>query len=103
MRKEIAQGNGIVTTVALEDGNLITGTTSHVAHAIADDAKARHNEGLHGSSDMKHAARVDPVLIEAYLNRNNLSLQEFTRSQEHMRRFLNDPALAAFRIWKGQI
>ena len=101
--EKVSHGNGIETFVHQEDGKLITGTQSHVAHAIAEDAKARHNAGFHGSSDMKHAARVDPVLIESYLNRNGITWQEFSRSQEHMKRFLNDPALAHFRIWPGRI
>ena len=103
MRSDINNGDGTVTTVALHDGALTTGTTSYVAHAIADDAKARHNAGFHGSSDMKHAARVDPVLIEAYLNRNGITFSEFCGDQAHMRRFLSDPAIGHFRIWKGQV
>lgn len=103
MKTVISNGNGIDTVVALEEGNLISGSVSHVSHAIAENAKARHNEGMHGSSDMKHAARVDPVIIEKYLNMNGITLNEFCSSQEHMRRFLVDPAISHFRIWKGRV
>lgn len=102
-RFDINNGNGTVTTIALEDGALVTGTTSFVAHDIADDAKARHNAGMHGSSDLKHAARVDPVLIEAYLNRNGITFHDFCCDQSHMKRFLSDPAIGHFRIWKGAL
>ena len=103
MKHVIDNGNGIHTVVALEDGNLVTGTVSHVSHAIAEEAKALHNAGYTGSKDMKHAARVDPVMIEAYCNRLGITFAEFSGSQEHMSRFLQDPALDHFRIWKGRI
>lgn len=103
MKTVINNRDGTETFVCVEDGNLITGTGSYVANAIAEDAKARHKEGMHGSADIKHAARVDPVFIEAYLNRNGITFAEFSRSQHHMRLFLSDPALSDFRIWKGKI
>lgn len=103
MKTYVQNGDGTETFVALEDGKLITGTGSYVASAIAEDAKARHNEGLHGSADIKHAARVDPVMIEAYLKRMGITFQEFSNSQEHMRGFLSQPEIASFRIWKGQV
>jgi hypothetical protein len=103
MKRVIDNGNGTETTVAIEDGALVTGTGSYVAHAIADDAKARHNAGMFGDSDIKHAARIDPVLIESYLNRCNISFSEFCGSQDHMRRFLSDPSISHFRIWPGRI
>jgi hypothetical protein len=46
---------------------------------------------------------VPVVLVEKYCNDNHISLQELARDQAHQKRFLNDPALAHFRIWKGQI
>jgi hypothetical protein len=62
-----------------------------------------HNEGRHGSSDMRLAASVPVVLVEDYLNRHGISLGELGQSQEHQKRLLNDPALAHFRIWKGRV
>ena len=103
MKTYVQNGDGTETFVAMEDGKLITGTGSYVAHAIADNAKRLHNEGYHGSSDMKHAARVDPVMIEAYLNRMGITYHEFACSQSHMKAFLMQPEISAFRIWPGKL
>lgn len=101
MRQDIRTGD-MVTTIALEDGALVTGSTQDQTQ-IADDAKARHNAGLFGSPDMRHAGRFGAVEIEAYLNKNNILFSEFCGSQDHIRRFLMDPARSDFRIWRGRI
>lgn len=103
LRTDIANSDGTVTTVALEEGNLITGTTQDCT-PILERAKSLHNIGYQGPSrDMRLAGTVPFVLVDKYLTDNNITLQEFGRSQEHQRRFLNDPAIAGFRIWKGRI
>lgn len=70
---------------------------------IAERAKALHNEGMHGSSEMKHAAKLPRVLVERYCNDNGITFREFLNGQDHIRRMLNDPALSHFRIWKGAV
>jgi hypothetical protein len=70
---------------------------------IIEHAKALHNEGFHGSSDMKHAAEIPLVLVEDYMNRNKISWHEFSNSQDHIKRMLQDPAMGHFRIWKGAV
>ena len=94
--------DGTETVVALQDGALITGTVQDCV-PIAEAAKAKHNAGEFGSSDMKHAASIPMVFVEKYLNDNNITLQELGRSQEHQKRLLSDPAIAHFRIWKGRL
>lgn len=101
--KQVLDGfAGTKTVIALEDGNLVTGTVQDCT-PIAEYAKARHNEGLTGSSDMRLAASVPFVVIEDYLNRNNITLDQFTKDQSHIKRLLSDPALEHFRIWKGRL
>lgn len=70
---------------------------------ILDHAMRLHNEGITGSSEMKHAARIPQVLIERYLADNNVLFSEFCSNQDHIKRMLNDPALAGFRVWKGKV
>ena len=86
---------------ALQDGNLISGSVQDCT-PIADQAKAMHNEGFHGSKDMRLAARIPLVCIEAYLAKHGVSYAEFASSQEHKRRLVMDPANAHFRIWAGR-
>lgn len=71
--------------------------------AILNNAKARHNEGFTGSSDMKHAAKFPMILVDKYCNDHNITMHEFLGNKEHIRRMLNDPSLSHFRIWKGAV
>lgn len=84
------------------DGSMTLGTIQD-CDAILENAKARSNEGLHGTSDMKHAASIPFVVIEKYCNDNGISFRECMGSQEHSKRLLNSPDLAHFRVWKGQV
>tara|TARA_R110000868_G_scaffold48332_3_gene157074 strand:- start:585 stop:896 length:312 start_codon:yes stop_codon:yes gene_type:complete len=102
LRTDLASAPGVVTTVALQDGALITGTTQDCT-PYAERAQAMSREGLHGSKDMRLAASIPSVLVERYLNTHGITLGELGKSQEHQKRLLNDPALAHFRIWKGRV
>ncbi|MEY4429856.1 MAG: hypothetical protein RLZZ182_2545 [Pseudomonadota bacterium] len=102
MKTVIQTDPGVQAVFGLQDGNLITGTVQD-CDPIAEYAKAKHNAGMYGSSDMKHAASVPRVFVEKYLNDAGITYAEFAASQEHKRRLLNDPAIAHFRIWKGQV
>lgn len=70
---------------------------------ILDDATRRRNEGLHGSSEMRHAARLPVVAVERYCNDAGISFSDFCANPEHARKMLNDPALAGFRVWEGRV
>jgi hypothetical protein len=95
--------NGAVQTrMHEEDGKTIFERVQD-CDPIADRTKSLHNEGLHGSSEMKHAASLPFVLVERYCNDNGITFHEFCNGQDHIRRMLNDPALAAFRIWPGKV
>lgn len=98
----ILNADGTQTVVALQDGNLITGTVQDCT-PILEHAKAMHNAGMHGSSDMKLAASIPFVVVEKYLNDNRLLMSDFCADPAHMRAILNDPALAYFRVWPGRV
>ena len=99
----IDNGGGLKTFIGMQGGDLITGSSQDCT-PIAEMAKAIHNSGYEGpSKDMKWAASIPNVLIEHYCNTAGISMHEFSRSQEHKKRLLTDPANADFRIWRGQI
>ena len=102
MMKTVIERDGVSTVIALEDGALITGTVQDCT-AIAEAAKAAHNAGNFGSSEMRLAASIPAVFVEKYLNDNHITLQELGRNQDHQKRLLNDPALDHFRVWKGRV
>lgn len=94
--------NGLQTRIHVKDGRMVVQNTQDCT-SIAESAMARHNEGLHGTSELKHAARIPMVMVEKYLNDNNITFAEWSQNKAHIRRMLQDPALAHFRIWKGRI
>lgn len=94
--------DGVETHMALQDGALITGTVQDCT-AVLEDAQARHKVGYHGTSELKHAARIPSVVIERYCNVNGVEYSEFMQNPVHLKRVLNDPALKLFRIWPGAV
>lgn len=90
------------TRFHLHDGKMTVQRTQDCT-PIAEYAKARSNEGYHGSADMKLAASIPFVMVEAYCNQNGIEFRDFMNSQEHKKRLLNDPTLSHFRIWPGRV
>lgn len=70
---------------------------------IMDFAHGMQAAGLTGSKDMKHAAEIPMLVVENYMLRLGINFEEFCASPEHGKALLNDPALAAFRIWEGRV
>jgi hypothetical protein len=70
---------------------------------IVDYAKAMHNLGQGNGADLKHAAEIPMVIVEAYMARTGVTWAEFTQSQDHIKAIVNDPALQAYRIWQGRV
>lgn len=90
------------TSIHFEEGRLIA-QTSQDCTPIAEFAKAQHNAGYHGSSEVKHAASIPLVIVEKYCNDNGVSFPEFMANPVHIKRVVEHPDNAAFRIWKGRI
>ena len=70
---------------------------------ILNRVAAMRSVGDVGTSEMKIAGIVPNVFIEDYCTRAGISVHDFMVNDEHCRRFLNDPALAAFRVWQGKV
>jgi hypothetical protein len=102
MQATITHAGGVQTKIALEDGNLITGTVQDCT-PIAEITKALHNEGIHGDKEFRHAASIPFVIIETYCNNHGLTLADFWQNPAHIKTMLNDPDLKAFRIWPGRV
>jgi hypothetical protein len=90
------------TSFAEQDGKLVIAQTQDCT-PIAERAKALHNAGAFGSSDMKHAATIPDVILNKYMNEHKVSYQELMNNPEHIRRICNDPDNAMFRIWPGKL
>lgn len=70
---------------------------------ILDFAHDLRAAGQVGSGEMRHAASIPMVLVEAYCNDRGISFQEFMNNPVHGKSMLNDPALRAFRVWEGRV
>lgn len=92
----------IGTKFHLHDGAM-TVERSQDCTPIAEYAKRLQSHGLHGSSEMRHAATIPYVIIEKYCNDHGILFSEFMQNKVHLRRVLNDPSLSAFRIWPGKV
>lgn len=63
----------------------------------------RRTVGATGSSELRHAASIPKVLVEAYCNNHRITFREFMTEPKHGKAMLNDPALRAFRVWEGRV
>jgi hypothetical protein len=89
------------TRIFTQDDKLVVGRSQDCT-AILEDAVRRHNEGHHGTADVKHAARIPNVIVEKYCNDNGISFHEFMGDEVHIKRLVQHPDNSMFRIWKGK-
>ncbi len=101
-RLQKRQAEDVATRIVIADDRMHIQRTQDCT-PIAERAKAMQNEGLHGSSEMRLAATIPNVIIEKYMNENGVSFAEVIGDPVHMRRIVNDPANAMFRVWPGRI
>lgn len=90
------------TTLKTQDDRLYVGRTQDCT-TIAEYAKALHNEGHHGSSEMRHAAKIPLVIVEKYCNERGITFEQFMNDDAHLKAVVENPDNAMFRIWKGRI
>lgn len=102
IRPNYGRNLDVSTRYSFVDGKMIVQRTQDCT-AIAEWCKEQCAIGNVGSSEMRFVGRIPDVEIEAYLNETGVSYADFIADPEHMRRMLNDPTLADFRIWKGKI
>lgn len=60
-------------------------------------------EAQKSGGDFKHAATVPGWVIVDWCNKHGITFKDLMRDNKIQDRFLNDPANAPFRVWKGRI
>jgi hypothetical protein len=93
----------IRTAKFLRDGDNIVEHRTQDVEPYLEHNKALRSAGIVGSGEMRHAAKIPFVVIETYLATHGITLHEFHANPEHVKRMLNDPALAGYRIWGGRV
>lgn len=92
----------VLTRVHVSDNGLTIQRVQDV-EPILDGTHARRIAGMTGSSEMRHAASLPMVVVEAYCNDKGITFQEFMADQQHVKCMLNTPELRAFRVWEGRV
>jgi hypothetical protein len=92
----------LATSFKTQDDRLYVGRSQDCT-AIAEYAKALHNEGYHGSSEMKHAAKIPLVIVEKYCNERGITFEQFMGDDKHIKAVVENPDNSVFRIWKGRL
>ena len=59
--------------------------------------------GKSPSGDLYHVGDFPMVFVEAYMNLNKITFNEFIANKEHVKKLSEDPALAHYRVWKGKL
>ena len=90
------------TGIHFHDGRMTVASTQDCT-AIAEACKRQSIEGVQGTNEFKFAGRIPDVFVEKYITDNNITFREFIGNRDHVKRILNDPAMAHFRIWRGVV
>jgi len=59
-------------------------------------------DGKSESGDMYHVGDIPLVIVEQYLNKTGVTFAEFIKDDTHIKRILNNPDFAKFRVWQGR-
>jgi len=94
--------SAVQTKLHVHDGDVTFERVQDCTPYLERATKLR-NEGMHGSSEMRHAAHFPAVLVERYCNQHGITFAEFMQRKEgHVRAMLSDPDLRGFRVWEGR-
>lgn len=85
------------------DGNTIVEHRVQDVEPYLQHTQALRSAGITGSGEMRHAAKLPHVVVEKYIADKGITLHEFMVDPQHVKNMLNDPALAAYRIWNGRV
>jgi hypothetical protein len=89
-------------TRIIDNGEGIVVARQQEVSALIEHNAARRNNGDVGSSDMKLAAEIPMIAVEAYCSSAGITFQQFLDDSTHVKRMLSDPNLSKFRVWQGR-
>ena len=92
----------VLTKIHEHDGALTFERVQDV-QPILEFAHAQRVAGDVGSGEMRHAASLPMVVVEAFCNDQKITFEEFMRDPKYVNQMLNAPELRAFRIWEGRV
>lgn len=85
------------------DGNDLIVRQTEDVEPVLEHVKNLRAIGEVGSSELRHAATLPAIVVENYCKQHGIDHHEFMANPVHIRRMLNDPELAGFRVWGGRV
>ena len=58
--------------------------------------------GKSESGELYHVGDLPMVVVEQYLNENGVTFHDFMRDDVHIKRIMQNPDFAKFRVWTGR-
>ena len=83
--------------VVIESTFWFPGMLDHIEHLRNTYARAGQPQ------DFRLLAHIDGWVIEKWCADNRYTFDQFTRDDKIRAEMLNDPAMSAFRIWRGRV
>ena len=97
---KIERAKHMTTTAKFEDGKVIISRSQDVAPNI-EDVKALRDQGLVGSSDMRHVARIPSIVLEAECERLGVRLDDRDAVREVIFNKIQSGDWAKFSVHSG--
>ena len=97
--------SALINTVVKENDGKggLTFVSTQDCDPIAEMCQRLQREGKTGTSEMRLVGTIPDVIVEKYCIEQGVSYHEFCIDRIHIKRIVNDPDYAKFRIWSGQI
>lgn len=94
---------GVRVSGHLLDGRDLVERRSQDVEPVLEQVKRLRSNGMVGSSEMRHAARIPLIEIEKYLALTGITMHEFMANPVHIKAMLNNPDLSEYRVWTGRV
>ncbi len=95
----MAKSRPTTRLLAIDEGVLIQRTQD--TQPILEDVKARRDQGLVGSKDMRHVARIPTVLVEQAAEEAGVSLEDRPAVRELIYNKITSGEWAKFMVHEG--
>jgi hypothetical protein len=96
--------SGVGTGISLDGGRLVIQRAQDVEPIIEHVAALRQmGNGKSKSGELVHIGEIPDVIVESYMNEVGIDFGEFVRNPVHIKRIMQDPNYAKFRVFQGAI
>jgi len=102
-RKAPSFVNPMDSQVGEADGTLYEEVKQDVGPSLRNVKTLRQLHGGRVHPDAYLAMELPHAVFQAWLRKRGVTLAQFQRDNKLRKELINDPDLAAFRVWKGRV